>query len=165
MEAGVFSRAEVEWVGQRIAVYSLHLRSFGPARPWVAPDRFDVGRWLRSLDSLRDDMVWRAQEAARFRMILDAERLPYLVLGDFNSTPHQWAYHHIAAGHADVLAKVGPPFARTFPDSRPLVRIDGVLASPHWRVVSARIGPEGLSDHRAVIAEVALASGAAGDRP
>lgn len=163
--AGIFSRTETTWDGRRVAIYSLHLRSFGSARPWGAPGALDPGPWLSALGSFRDDVIRRAREAERFRRVLDAERLPYLVLGDFNSTPHQWSYHHLAAGRTDALRVGGPVFARTFPDRAPLIRIDGILASRHWRVRSARIGPEGLSDHRAVVAELTLVPGAAGDPP
>lgn len=161
--AGVYSRSEIAWQGRRVAVYSLHLRSFGKARPWTDGGS-GLGRWWRALGDFREGVVLRAREAERFRQVINAEVLPYLVLGDFNSTPHQWSYHRIASGHSDALRVAGQPFARTFPDAFPVVRIDGILASQHWKVRAAHVGPEGLSDHRAVIAEVALESDAPSNR-
>ncbi|MEM1115072.1 MAG: endonuclease/exonuclease/phosphatase family protein [Bacteroidota bacterium] len=163
-DAGLYSRTEVEWQGRRVAIYSVHLRSYS-ARPWSEPG-FDVRAWVEAPGRFHEDMARRAHEAEQFRQVLDAETLPYLVLGDFNSTPHQWTYHHIAKGHVDALSAAGPLLARrTFPDGVPLVRIDGVLASPHWRVRSARVAPEGLSDHRGVIVDVVLDPSADGERP
>ncbi|WP_420457511.1 endonuclease/exonuclease/phosphatase family protein [Rubrivirga sp.] len=151
--AGTYSRTELVWDGRRVAVYSVHLRSFARA----AEGRGGAW-WRRAGRSLRDDLVRRADEAEAFRGVLAGEALPYLVLGDFNSTPDQWAYARIAAGHRDALRhpRLRPRF--TFPDSVPLVRIDGVLASPQWAVRSGWVGPKGLSDHRAVLAEVVLLS-------
>ena len=75
-----------------------------------------------------------------------------LVAGDFNSTPHQWAYRHIAQG---LRAGGG---GATFPAWRPLVQIDHVLAGPAWcieatTVLRPRAGRL-ISDHRPVVAQL-----------
>jgi endonuclease/exonuclease/phosphatase family metal-dependent hydrolase len=78
-----------------------------------------------------------------------------LVVGDFNSTPHQWAYWHLAQGLQNAAARRVRGWAATFPAQRPIVQIDHVLASPAWQVTAARIpanGAVGISDHRPVVA-------------
>jgi endonuclease/exonuclease/phosphatase family metal-dependent hydrolase len=79
--------------------------------------------------------------------------MPVLVVGDFNSTPHQWAYRHLAQG----LQRVGSRDA-TFPADRPVVRIDHILAGPAWEVVDARVPvprqDTAISDHRPVTAQL-----------
>lgn len=150
--AGRYSRTGLVWRGRPVAVYNVHLRSF--ERPSVR--RRDQGTWGRVVRSLRRDFVQRAEEAAALRRLLGAEELPYLVLGDFNSTPDQWAYAQVADEHRDALRSPTFRHRYTFPDAVPLARIDGILTSPHWAIRSARVGPSGLSDHRAVLAEVVL---------
>lgn len=153
--AGVFSRTVVRWEGRDVAVYNVHLRSFNPERPSPPWKAEGVGPWFRALEGLGRDFVLRSQEADRLRGLFDEESLPFLVLGDLNSTPYQWAYARVARGLRDA-ARADRGWTATYPDRRPVVQIDAVLASPEWAVVSASVGPEGLSDHRALSAALAL---------
>ena len=155
---GTYTRAVVEWDGRPVAVYSVHLRSFGRWRQARRPPGFaGLARHARrALAGMRRDLVLRAAEADRLRAVLDAEPLPYLVAGDLNSTPAQWAYRRVAERSDDALALGGGPYPRTYPARSPLVRIDAVLASTAFEVVAASVGPPGLSDHRPVVATVRL---------
>ena len=157
---GTYTRAVVEWDGRPVAVYSVHLRSFGRWRQAPRPPGLaGLARYgRRALGGLRRDLVSRAAEADRLRAVLDAEPLPYLVAGDLNSTPAQWAYRRVAERSGDALALRGGPYPRTFPARSPLVRIDAVLAGPAFDVVAASVGPAGLSDHRPVVATVRVRS-------
>ena len=147
---GRYTRTELVWEGRPIAVYNVHFRSFQAPRPW----REESG-WWSAARATREDFVGREAEARALRRALDAEPHPFLVIGDLNATPDQWSYSHVAAGLVDAL---GPGLWRaTYPDERPLVRIDAILASVEWSVRSADILPAGVSDHRAVIAELVLA--------
>ena len=149
-QSGRYTRTELTWEGQPVAVYNVHFRSFEAPRPWKGE-----ASWWAAARATREDFVAREAEARVLRRALDAEPLPFVVLGDFNATPDQWSYSHVAAGQIDAL---GPGYWRaTYPDDRPLVRIDAVLASVEWSVRVADILPAGLSDHRAVTAELVLA--------
>jgi endonuclease/exonuclease/phosphatase (EEP) superfamily protein YafD len=153
------TRSEIDWEGQRIAVYNVHLRSFGPARPWRSRQRDGVltlGAWREALATYRDDFRARAEDAERLRAALDAEPLPFLLCGDLNSTPHHWTYAHLSRGLVDAFGQAGRGWGATYHDRLPLVRIDYILASSHWRAISAGV-PRGLaSDHRSVVARLAL---------
>jgi endonuclease/exonuclease/phosphatase (EEP) superfamily protein YafD len=101
---------------------------------------------------------------------------PYIVMGDFNSTPQHVAYQILARGLQDVWLAAGRGLGHTFPGAawsraqgdglpaplRPfiprwLIRIDHIFVSAHWRAAAARTGPAyGGSDHRPVIAELML---------
>ena len=144
---GVYTRAVLRVGEIEVAVYNVHFRSFG---------RWRESPQLRSLRGLREDIVQRAVEAERLRAILDAEPLPYIVAGDLNSTPDQWAYQRVAEGSRDALANEGGALPRTYPSHFPLVQIDVVFASPEFDVVGASVGPPGLSDHRPVGATLAV---------
>lgn len=151
-DRGQAVRAELLWHGQRIAVYNLHLHSFGPERPWREGwrQRLSPLAWLRAFLAWREDFLMRELEARQVRAWLETEPLPFLVCGDFNTTPDQWVHAHLARGLTDTFAAAGRGFGATYHARLPLVRIDHILASPHWRVVSARVLRDGASDHRPV---------------
>ncbi len=153
--AGRYSRVTLEWDGRDVAVYNVHLRSFNEDRPSMPTPSTDLRDWLQSVEGLRRDFVLRAQEAERLRTLLEEETIPFLVAGDLNSTPHQWVYAAISASLRDAI-RMAPGWAPTYPNDRPLVQIDAVFASPEWDVLAAATGPPGLSDHRAVMAEMRL---------
>ncbi len=149
---GVVGRFTSTWEGRPFALYVVHFRSF----------QREETSWTGRLRDLREDFLARGREAEFLRAALDVEELPFLVLGDFNATPDQWSYAHVARDLHDALAERAG-WAPTFPDRRPLVQIDAVLASPHWTVEAARVLPGGLSDHRGVVADLRWATPAPDD--
>ncbi len=155
--AGGVTRRVYDWQGRPIAVYNVHLHSFSSRRPWR-----DGGTWL-SLQAWRDafqayrhDFEVRAEQARQLRRMLDAESHPFLVCGDFNSTPRSWVYAHLAGGLRDVFREAGSGWGATFPARLPAIRIDYVLASPDWTVRRAQVDATLFSDHRPVVAELVL---------
>ena len=164
-ERGGVTRNEVEWQGQRIAVFNVHLHSFGSQRPWKDGASLSPRAWKAALRSYRDDFRRRAEQARQLRRWLDEEPLPFLVCGDFNSTPANWAYGHISRGFRDSFGSGGEGWGMTFPARLPLVRIDYVLASPHWGVRRAYVYDGLSSDHRPVVAELVLESTASRGGP
>jgi endonuclease/exonuclease/phosphatase (EEP) superfamily protein YafD len=105
-----------------------------------------------------------------------AQEQPVILAGDFNTTDRNDSYEILTAHLYDAWEKAGSGLGNTFPgaskqdtpgSSRPdvlgidapqwLIRIDYVFCTYDWEAVDARIGPwDGHSDHRPVIAEVAL---------
>lgn len=147
-----YTRTHFTWQGRPAVLYNVHLHTVG-IRPWdlrgTAPS---LGRWWAFLRTYREGALHRADQARRIRRHIEQETRPVLVVGDFNSTPHQWAYRHLLQG----LQAAGG--GATFPARWPLVQIDHVLAGPEWRVDSATV-PEleaidFVSDHRPVVAQV-----------
>lgn len=155
LSTSVYRRTVLKWDGADIAIYNVHLRSFNAGRPsW--PPRWDrLSEWLRAVDRLGMDFVLRAREAERLKAILNQEVFPFIVVGDLNTTPHQWAYAHLSEGLRDIMG-VAPGFAHTFPADRPVVQIDAAFASPTWAVAEATVEAEGISDHRPILVDVTL---------
>lgn len=154
-----YTRTQFTWRGQPAALYNVHLHTVGSARPWEPLDEETLfpTRWRRFLHTYREGALRRAQQARLIRRAIERDDRPVIVVGDFNSTPHQWAYWHIAQGLQSAAGRRIRGWAATFPAERPLVRIDHVLASPSWQIVAARIPwPEGgaISDHRPVLARL-----------
>jgi endonuclease/exonuclease/phosphatase (EEP) superfamily protein YafD len=144
--------ANVTFEGRRITIVSCH------------------GAPVRTAASARERQARAVAEYAR------GLGHPCIVMGDFNSTPFNVAYGILAGGLKDAWRVAGRGFGHTFPgpgwinaggDGLPrplrrfvphwLMRIDHIFVSDHWRPLYARVSLlHGGSDHRAVVADLAL---------
>lgn len=124
-----------------------------PVRLYVVHTRAPIGpgapaHWEAQLASLA--------QAAR------SEPGPLVLAGDFNASSGQRAFRDLLAtgGLRDAHVAGGRWWATTWPsDLRPLpplARIDHVLVSPHLGVLGVREGQGRGSDHRPVIADLAV---------
>lgn len=154
------TRGLFSWRGQQFALYNIHLRSFTPdtAPPQSLTEWLDPLAWMKRIIQYRADFLIRAQEAEHLRLLLDREKLPFIVMGDFNSTPHNWVYRHIARGLQDAHKVAGSGSGASFPSYLPFFRIDYILTSPDWAVHSTYVVPSDFSDHLPVVARVELRS-------
>ena len=152
-EVNELVRVTFTWQGRAAVLYNVHLRTFGGQKPWEddAFRLFDFASWLRYARQYRDAFLIRARQIEQIRRMIDAETLPVLICGDFNSTPHNWGYRRMTAGLTDAFRVAGSGWGATYHQRLPFVRIDYVLASPDWEVTSARVAGAGLSDHRALV--------------
>ncbi len=136
----VLVRATVDVGGVPLRLFCVHVVSpFGGRRP----------EWVRGLRAVGD--------AVR------AEQGPVLVAGDFNATwSHREFRRLLDAGLTDGAAARGRPFQMTWPKDRHLVppvsRIDHVLTTPGLTVTAIWTGRGRGSDHRPVMAVVAVRS-------
>ena len=153
-----FSRVPFRWQGRRAVLYNVHLHTtVGAQKPWASARFrfFDPAFWTPVLDTYRTGARRRAEQARRLRRMIARETDPVIVVGDFNSTRHHWVYRHIADGLRDAHREAGTGLGWTFPADRPLVRIDHVLVSDHWDIVTTRVSPHhALSDHRPVVTQL-----------
>ncbi len=141
-------RTHFRWAGREAVHYNLHLRSFGNRKPWEEDMHvLSVAFWLRYLRQYRAAILVRAREAELIRALLNRETLPVVVSGDFNSTPHNWAFHHLAQGLQDAFLVAGTGWGATYHARWPLARIDHVLVGPQWQIVSAHVSSAPHSDH------------------
>ena len=158
--SGGFTRALYRWDGVTIAVYNLHLHSFSGTRPWEEGWRriLSPGAWADALRAYRVDFRTRAEQARAIRQLIDAETHPFLIFGDFNSTPSTWVYAYLSRGLQDAFGRAGTGWGGTFPARCPLIRIDFVLASGEWEVRRAYVSKTVVSDHAPMVAELVLHS-------
>lgn len=154
------SRAVLNWQGRDIAVYSVHLRSFDPdgMSRGGSVGRVDPRGWLALWRRYRDDFVIRAEQARQLRALLESETLPFIVCGDFNSTPHNWVYAHLSRGLQDAFRRAGEGSGATFPVWFVPFRIDYILASPEWTVHAASAIDVAISDHRPVFGRFSISA-------
>ncbi|MEM9663913.1 MAG: endonuclease/exonuclease/phosphatase family protein [Bacteroidota bacterium] len=156
-EDGQLMRVRFRWQGREAVLYNVHLQSFQFTKPWDMPlGQFaQLDTWRTYVEQFRAAFLTRAEEARLVRARLEQETLPVLLVGDFNSTPHNWVYHHLAAGLQDAFRVRGIGWGATYRIDWPLVRIDFVLATPDWEVIRAYpVTGQRLSDHRPVMAHL-----------
>ena len=143
-------RVVFEWQGKEAVLYNLHLRTFGERKPWSDNNLnpLNPAFWSFYVNQYRQAFLYRAWQADKVRALIDAETLPLLVVGDFNSTPHNWVFHRIAASLRDVYAETGAKRKSSYHSRFPFTRIDHVLVSEEWDVIKSDILPFKHSDHR-----------------
>lgn len=129
-------RVELDWRGHSFIVLGAHLH-------WPIGPRTSVRR---------------NAELTGLAVLAQAQAEPVVLLGDFNITP--WSQHFSAFMKASGLrdCALGHGLDPTWPSQLLIVgiRIDHCFASPHWRVLDARVGPSVGSDHRPIVIDMAL---------
>jgi len=107
------------------------------------------------LDYRADPRVRRQQVAEMLAYIASAPT-PTVLLGDMNAEPQSPELAPLRAVlHDGWLATAGPGL--TYPADVPRKRIDYVLVSLHFRVLSSLVPATEASDHRPVIVDLSLA--------
>ena len=154
----VVTRAEATWRQREIVLFNVHLQSFGSAKPWREENSswLNPRTWLRYLRQYRNAIILRAAQAEQIGAMIREEEVPVIVMGDFNSTRNNWDFNHAADGLIDVYRVAGSGRGATYHAKYPIARIDFILASEDFEAVSARVPSVLISDHRPVIATVAL---------
>jgi endonuclease/exonuclease/phosphatase (EEP) superfamily protein YafD len=104
--------------------------------------------------------TWKAQ-LAELRRLVERDHGPRVVAGDLNATSgHRPFRELLGAGLRDAHVERGRWWAATWPRDRwwspPMARLDHVLVSPEVAVVDVREGTGRGSDHRPVVADLAL---------
>ncbi len=154
-----FVRTEHAWSGRRIALYNTHLRSYGSEKPWsdTTFHALSPSTWRPFLRRYRSSIIERAIESDSLRALIEADPLPVVVAGDFNSTMHNWSYGRIQSfGLDDAWRMRGEGRSATYHVKLPIARIDFVLVDPRLRVLSAELIDETtLSDHFPLLVRLA----------
>ena len=108
---------------------------------------------------------WRKQEAdSVVSLVAQARRLAPLVIagGDMNSTPESAVQANVrAAGLRDSWTECASGDGFTYPDDKPVKRIDYLYLTGSIRCASASVIETRVSDHRPLLVDIRLATGAA----
>lgn len=110
--------------------------------------------FVTHLDYRRDPSV-RTQQVSEMLRYIGSSSMPTLLLGDLNATPDAAELQPLLGRLNDSWeASRGPGF--TYPADFPRERIDYVLMSPAFRVRDVHVLDTQASDHRPVIADLAI---------
>jgi endonuclease/exonuclease/phosphatase (EEP) superfamily protein YafD len=150
-----YLRCRFEAGGRAVTLYDAHLLT---PREGLTALRDFAGS---GLSDLMENGRIRFHQAMSLAMELSDETGPLLVAGDLNSPVQGLACRALLnCGLQDAFSAAGRGYGYTYGRFTPLrhafLRIDHVLASRHWRVLSCRAGNDAGSDHRPVIAELLL---------
>lgn len=167
----VAARFEVNWNGQSIAVYSVHLPT-----PRDTLLYYRRGAFLYGLLGLpgttwgekrkNNQAYWDARLELSRALIeqLKKEKLPMIVVGDFNA-PHAGYNHRLFNSFLqDSHKKSGSGLGYTFPGTTrnplsaggPWMRIDYIFCDQNWKCLRNTAEKNRRSQHRAVSATLKL---------
>lgn len=96
---------------------------------------------------LKKSFIIRASEVNSIKKHMNQSPYPIIVCGDFNDTPHSYAYHQLSEGLDDAFVKTGFGFGRTYNGKFPALRIDYILMSPQFKINNYKTLELELSDH------------------
>jgi endonuclease/exonuclease/phosphatase family metal-dependent hydrolase len=134
-------RHVLEIDGRKIAVYNIHLLlpvTDAPHLPVTIDQNSTIGLWLRYDESQRNQQIRNLIDR------LDAEELPYIVAGDFNTSDNAIIYRELAAHMTDAFRAGGVGLGASWPIAEtislpdfvpPIMRIDYIWHSDHFRAV------------------------------
>lgn len=129
---------------ERFRVLSIH---------WTIDPFFEGGDALKKgADAQRQNLEAMLQEAAK-------TDLPLVVGGDFNNPPRHGLSRQLSQKMTNCFESVGWGPGWTFPSRLPVLRIDHLLVNKGFTPLSCWVGPDVGSDHRPLIAEIALNPG------
>ena len=163
-DSGAQQRVTLDVNGQTIAVYNMHV-----ANPIgeVPQSELDNTHPLIALGR-RYDATERNNGIRSLLQRLSVEPYPYIVTGDFNTGDNDEIYDEMAAVMGDSFEEAGEGGGATWPIAEldpsvpdfmpPLLRIDYIWHSAHFRAASAEVGPELNSDHLPVMATLEIFS-------
>jgi len=147
---------------------------------WRADDHPEIRGWVTIASTrvrlyvFHDDApvgdggpgLWKHQ-LSDLRRALAVESRPLIVAGDFNATSYNGELHSILhLGLRDGAIERGQGWRMTWPANRaltpPVVRFDHVLVSAGIVVIGYRVGRGAGSDHRPIVADLAVPRSAPG---
>jgi endonuclease/exonuclease/phosphatase (EEP) superfamily protein YafD len=109
------------------------------------------------VDGTRRSCAERVAEVGRvLASMAEVRSLPILLGGDFNMPSDSATFAPLRRAFRSAFESAGRGYGYTRPVSFPWIRIDHLLASPHWRFIRCWVGPDVGSDHLPLIADVVL---------
>jgi endonuclease/exonuclease/phosphatase (EEP) superfamily protein YafD len=154
----VAARFEILFHGQKMGFYSVHLPT--PRKELVHFASFRLRSAYLEYHAHLQQRISLGREVAA---AIAADPAPTVVCGDLNFPDHGFTYHRFASFLTDSFAKVGHGWGFTFPGYShnlftrgPWLRLDYVFAGRGWEPVTCDPEPGHLSQHRAVVARLAL---------
>lgn len=158
-----FRYADIDVRGQTLRVYNFHLQSNAitgiAERVAENADLKEKRTWLEI-----KGMLGRYRRAARIRqeqarhIAAHVRQSPYPVVlcGDLNDVPQSHVYYLMSTGLQDAFLRRGSGWGVTYAGRLPGLRIDVILGDDALRFLRCKTGETGFSDHRPVIADLAL---------
>lgn len=120
----------------------------------------DLAGGALNLRRLVENTELRAIESKLARQFVDSGRGPMLVAGDFNTPVESRIFQRSWGDLSDAFSRAGFGLGMTKANGWISVRIDHVLSGPGWTAGAVTLGRDFGSDHRPLIVDLTLATGA-----
>lgn len=156
---------ELDVHGQRITVINNHLESNQLSKE----DKEFYNEMIHHFDSnkideFRSTLIHKLGKAYRVRAvqadtlkhIIDRQKNPIIVCGDFNDTPISYCYQTIRGNLRDAYRDSGFGLGITYHENKFLFRIDHILYSDFFRASGAKVHHVDYSDHYPVSATFSI---------
>ncbi len=168
----IAARYELMIDGREIALYNVHMPTPRPSLRGIFSPRVWLeiaGVYSASTEGFPSYRAWIDARVALMRglvAVIEKEKLPFIVGGDFNMPDHGRMYRIATKGMTDAFATAGNGWGLTFPGTKdsalaaklgPWLRIDYLFAGKGWKPVECRTANDPRSQHRAVFARFAPA--------
>jgi endonuclease/exonuclease/phosphatase (EEP) superfamily protein YafD len=135
--------------GELVRLTNVHLET-----PRAGLELILAGRLGEGILKLGERSALREVELRRAREWVDQFSGPQIVVGDFNTPPESPIYRGPWSDWQNAFSLMGRGVGGTRMNGWIRVRIDHILASEHWQVVSSRVADDVGSDHRPILASV-----------
>ncbi len=152
---------EVELPTGPIQVANIHLMTARRSLAELTPGGMFNGE---NQQTIEEHQMLREKEMQEIREQIDDHRAgqPRILLGDFNTPSSSSLFQRWWGDYLSAFDQAGLGYGYTSPcrqhthwlSNTPWVRIDHVLCSPDWDVLSCEIGVEAGSDHRLITASL-----------
>lgn len=154
---------DIDFKGTTIRVFSTHLQSlqfnehdYRTLEQLPRPEKESVKASISILRKLRQAYKYRMSQAELVREKWKESPHPQIICGDFNDVPGSYAYTVVRGDMKDAFLERGTGIGRTFNDISPTLRIDYILAHPHFKVVQFKKKEFPFTDHYPIIADLTL---------
>ncbi len=144
--------ADIEYKGDTIRIYNLHLQSYK-----IRPSRVrNVRRAVSSYNKMRKTFVKQEEQVQIFNKHRKESPLRQIVCADFNNTPFSNIYRITKGEMQDTFDEKGTGFGKTFDLRVVPFRIDFILADKTMQVMTHQNFDLKLSDHYPVLTSIRL---------
>ncbi|WP_299161169.1 endonuclease/exonuclease/phosphatase family protein [uncultured Eudoraea sp.] len=144
--------ADIEYKGDTIRVYNLHLQSFN-----VAPARVkSLSRAFRAYGKMKKTFLKQEEQADIFDQHRNNSPYRFLIGGDLNNTAFSNVYHITKGEMQDTFEERGLGFGKTFDINVIPFRIDYILVDQSMDVLTHEYFDLKLSDHYPVLTSIRL---------
>ena len=137
--------------GREVNVLNTHL-SAGAGPESIRTRKRAIRAYLARCAGIRGEQIATVLEVAR------GTTGPVVITGDFNTPPRGLVYRGIAGQYQDAFAAAGWGFGYTFRSDTPVLRIDYIFTGRGTEPTSCRTVRSASSDHRALVADLAIAA-------
>lgn len=144
--------ADIQYKGDTIRIYNLHLQSFQ-----IIPSRVrNVKRAVRAYNKMRKAFVKQEEQVQIFDKHSKESPFRTIVCADFNNTPFSNVYGIAKGEMQDTFDEKGTGFGKTFDLKVVPFRIDFILADKTMQVMTHQNFELRLSDHYPVMTSIRL---------